>query len=224
MTGGGQGNGCRLGVPASFAGQDGKVPGCLGGGQRVPGSGGGHLCPVGGHPAELLVIQLDQHPRGQRVDPGQQCAGLFVIVGSASEGVAARDQPGEPGREAAVAAGTEIVQGISQAVAQFHTGYLDGDKAEHRVSYACGEPLSGSGLFRRNRCDAVHRCRSGGHHQVCQQLPSPHRVFTALPSGSTSHGRGRNMGWPDGHLDWIPVSRPRGNWRRGAAENLRRDR
>ena len=107
--GGGERDGRGLGVPACLAGQDGQVPGRLGGHQRVAAAGGDDLGPVGGHPAELLVIELDQHPRGQRVGPGQQGAGLGGVA-VRGEQVAGGDQPGEPVGQPAVPAVVKVGQ------------------------------------------------------------------------------------------------------------------
>ena len=90
-------------MPAGLAGQHGQVPGRLAADERVAAAGGDDLGAVGCHPAELLVIELDQHPRGQGIGPCQQRAGLGRVV-VCGEQVASGDQPGQPVAEPAVPA------------------------------------------------------------------------------------------------------------------------
>jgi hypothetical protein len=71
-------------------------------------AGGEHAGTVGCHPPELLVIELDQHPRGQRVDPRQQRVALPGVPIAGRQHVAGRDQPGQGRRQPPVPAVTEV--------------------------------------------------------------------------------------------------------------------
>jgi len=163
------------------------------GDEGVAAASGNHPCPVGGHPAELLVIELDEHPGRQRVDPGQQCAGIRVIAGLRSDLVPAGDQPGQPG-QATVPAAPEVGQRTRQPGAQPASGHLGGARreAEHRIPYPGDEQLSAGSLARRGSGAAADRCGSSGsrHGEACQELTSPQCVFTILPARLSSHGRG----------------------------------
>jgi hypothetical protein len=82
-------------VPAGLTGEHGQVPGRFAEGQRVVAAGGQHAGAVGSHPpTRMLVIELDQHPRRQRVNPRQQRIALAGIA-AGSEHMPGRDQPGQ---------------------------------------------------------------------------------------------------------------------------------
>jgi hypothetical protein len=105
----GQRDGSRLLAPARLPGEDGQVPRRLADRQRVAAARCEDAGAVGGHPAELLVIELDQHPRRQRVDPRQQRIALTGIA-ARREQVAGRDQPGQADRQPGVPAAPEVRQ------------------------------------------------------------------------------------------------------------------
>jgi hypothetical protein len=71
-VGGGEGDGEGLGVPAGLAGKDRDVACGLSRSESVAADLGGDASPVGGHPAELPVIEFDQYTGGEKVDLREQ--------------------------------------------------------------------------------------------------------------------------------------------------------
>ena len=75
---------------------------------------------IGRHPPELLVVEFDQHPRGQRVDPRQQRVPLPGVPAARRQHMAGRDQPRQGRRQPPVPAVTEVGQSTVQSSA--HSG------------------------------------------------------------------------------------------------------
>ena len=198
-------------MPSGLARQDGQVAGCLGCDQRICSAAGDDAGPVGGHPAQLLVIELDEHPGGQRVDLRQHRAGVRLIGCLRRGHLPAGDQARQAAGEAPVPAGMEVAHRRCQAGAQLAGGDHGGDRgqAEHGIAYALNEQaarchLSGRRSRRSQRGTSRRRC---SHREIRQELTPAHRILTALPSAFTGHGRGQAQSRAVSSRDRVPVSR-----------------
>jgi hypothetical protein len=176
-------------VPAGLAGEHGEVPCGLADRQRAAATRCEDTGAVGGHPAELLIVELDEHPRGQGVDPRQQRIGaLGLPVGG--DHVPGGDQPGQADRQPPVPAAAEVRQRLVQPSADRARRHPCGDRreAEHRVSHPADQQIADSRAFRNDRRDgsgSPAACSAGGGRaQRCEELPSAHVVILSPGLGS----------------------------------------
>ena len=170
-------------MPAGLARQHRKVPRRLTHGQGIAAAGGEDAGTVGCHPSELLVVELDQHPRGQRVDPRQQRVALPGVPAVGRQHVAGGDQPGQGHRQPPVPAVTEVSQGTVQPGAHSARRHPRRRRreAKHRVPDLADQQFpdlsAASGRDRGNRSSGPAARRGGRcRAQRCQELPSAHVV------------------------------------------------
>ncbi|MFF2926909.1 hypothetical protein ACFVTP_31635 [Streptomyces celluloflavus] len=179
-------------MPVGRAGQYRELPRGLRDQQRYASGFGGLPGAVGGHPAELLLVQLDQHARGQQIAAGQQPVVLSPFITGPHVGRA--DQPRQPYGQTAVGAGVEAGEGAGQVGAQDHRRRHGdaGVEAEHGVAdarnqgFANGRVLAGC-LARGQDGGADGRCSRD--REVREQLPAPHRVLPVISTSRLRHHR-----------------------------------
>ncbi|MFG2217652.1 hypothetical protein ACGFN1_22690 [Streptomyces sp. NPDC048685] len=163
-------------------------------------SGGfGHLaCAVGCHPAELLLVEFDEHAGREEVALPEQIE--VIALGFGAEGVSGTDQAGQADGEAGGVAGLEV--GVHAC--QFDRQLLDGRQfvvladSGHRVPQTADEERSrwyvlGS-CCRRCREREAGGCRS----RESKEFSSPHWGVALLPLISSQ---------PRGGKAWVGETR-----------------